>query len=190
MELYIKNMVCLRCKLAVKNILQELEIEYTKVELGNITLKNELTSDKLALVGVLLEEIGLELVNRKVNRVVNKVTTLLVELVQSVNISRDFSFSVYISEKVSKNYVYVAYLFSKQENITLEQYFLLLKIEKVKELLIDGEYNLTIISKKMGYSSVSHLSAHFKRATGLTPKAFKANSTGLRKELDKLIETK
>ncbi len=184
MELYIKNMVCPRCKMAVETILKEEDLAYIKVELGEVLLKNEAANWQLERLKRKLEAMGFELLDDHRKMMIDKVKNILIELVQTGDIDEHFALSAYISKNIHKEYSTVSKLFTQLESITLEQYFILQKIEKVKEWLVYDELSLSEITYKLGYSSVGYLSNQFKRITGLTPSAFKANHTGLRKTLD------
>ena len=190
MELYIKNMVCPRCKMAVETILKEEDLQYIKVELGEVLLKNEAAGWQLERLKRKLEAVGFELLDDHRKMLIDKAKNLLIELVQQGNIDEHFALSAYISKNIHKEYSTVSKLFTQLESITLEQYFILQKIEKVKEWLVYDEFSLSEISYKLGYSSVGYLSNQFKRITGLTPSAFKANHKGVRKTLDNVNENK
>ena len=177
-------MVCPRCKMAIETILKEVGINYIHVDLGEVLL-NHLPNEKiLAEFEERIEEIGFELLDDQKKMMIEKVKSVLIELVQSGKIDDHFSLSNYISKHIHKEYSTVSKLFTQLESITLEQYLILQKIEKTKEWLVYDECSLSEISYKLGYSSVAYLSNQFKKITGLTPTAFKANHAGLRKTLD------
>ena len=186
MRLYIKNMVCPRCKTAVENILNEERLEFQQVQLGEVQLISEPTEAQLDNLKIKLQKVGFELMESQRKMLIEKIKNYLIELVQSGEIDEHFAMSEQVSKLVNREYSAISKLFSQLESITLEQFFILQKIEKVKEWLVYDEYSLSEISYKLGYSSVGYLSNQFKKVTGLTPSAFKANHQGMRKPLDNL----
>ena len=186
MQLHIKNMVCARCKMAVENLLEELNIDYQSVSLGVVTLNTPLTSTQKNLLEKKLEDIGFAILDDKRSQIVGKIKNLLIELVQKHNASLDTPLSTYLAQKLAQDYHHLSSIFSQQETTTIEQYFILLKIERVKELLVYDEMNLKEISYLLNYSSVAHLSKQFKKVTGLTPTHFKSTGLEKRKLIDKL----
>ena len=186
MILYIKNMVCDRCKMVVADLFQQINISPIRIDLTEIEISEELTEDQESTLRNSLEKVGFELMDDKRGQIVEKIKTTIIELVQEQpDVLRRINPSMYISEKVGREYKYLTTLFSEVEGITIEQFFILQKIEKVKEWLIYAESNLSETAWKLGYSSVAHLSAQFKKITGLTPSAFKKIG-GTRKSLDQL----
>ena len=165
-------------------ILKEEELDYTKVELGEVLLKSEPADWQLVKLRNKLQAMGFELLDDYRKMMIDKAKNLLIALVQQGDIDEHFALSAYISKNIHKEYSTVSKLFTQLESITLEQYFILQKIEKVKEWLVYDELSLSEISYKLGYSSVGYLSNQFKRITGLTPSTFKANHKGLRNTLD------
>ena len=186
MKLYIKNMVCPRCKMAVETILDEVGIEYVYVELGEALLQYPPSEEEMDEFKKRIEAIGFELLDDQKKMMIEKVKSLLIELAQKGEINEHLALSEYVSKHIHKEYSTISKLFTQLESITLEQYFILQKIEKVKEWLVYDEYTLSEISYKLGYSSVAYLSNQFRKITGLTPSAFKASHVGLRKTLDKV----
>jgi AraC-like DNA-binding protein len=183
--IYIKNMVCQRCIMAVKQVLTALEIVPNHVDMGEIELKEPLTASELDKLAKALLPIGFELLDNQKQQLIEKLKSSLIQKVQSGDIEEHFSISEYLSSMLLKEYSSISKLFSQVEGITIEQFFIQQKVEKVKELLIYGELTLNEISYQLGYSSVAHLSAQFKKVTGFTPSAFKKNG-GTRKSLDQL----
>jgi YesN/AraC family two-component response regulator len=184
-KLYIKNMVCDRCKAAVRKSLDELGIEYKSVELGEVETDGELTTHQLNSFKQSLEAQGFELIETRNARIVSQIKKLILELVRSKEV-RKLKLSAYLSEALSKDYASLSNLFSEIESSTIEQYFIHQKIELVKELLVYEELSLTQIADQLGYSSVAHLSNQFKKVTGLTPKHFKNIGAEKRVSLDKV----
>ncbi len=173
MKIYIQNMVCIRCKMVVKSELEKLGLHYLSVELGEAEIVEDPSAEQLNLLDIALKKSGLELMENKKSILVEKIKTIIIELVHYNDDQIKINLSVYLSEKLNFNYTYLANLFSEVKGITIEQFYLAHKIEKVKELLIYDELNLTEIAWKMHYSSVAHLSNQFKKMTGLTPTHFK-----------------
>ena len=133
-----------------------------------------------------LLQLGFEILDDQKQKQIEKIKSLLIKKVQSGQVEEHFSITAFLSNALHKDYSYISRLFSEVEGTTVEQYFILQKIEKVKELLVYGEENLSEISYRLGYSSVAHLSAQFKKITGFTPSQFKKLGSTQRKPLDAL----
>ena len=186
MKLYVKNMVCDRCKMVVKAELAALGLHATAVELGEVTLtENALTPAQLKAVDKRLQGIGFELLRDRQSQTVERIKTAIIELIHRDNDDSPVKHSEYISQQVGKDYPYLSKLFSDSEGTTIEQYAILQKIEKVKELLAYGEQTLSEIAYQLGYSSVAALSAQFKKVMGVTPTTWKAGDVD-RTTLDKV----
>lgn len=166
-------MVSIRCKMLVKAELEKLGIRYGVVDLGEVEVKEPLTPEQAELFSVALLRAGLKLMDDKKAILIERIKSVIVEMVHYEEEMPAVKNSVYISEKLNHDYTYLANLFSEATGITIEHYIILHKIEKVKELLLYNELNLTEISYKLNYSSVAHLSNQFKKITGLTPSFFK-----------------
>ena len=166
-------MVSIRCQMVVKSELERLGINYTKVELGEVEIIGKVSKDQLDSLGAALKLTGLELMDDKKLILVEKIKTIIIELIHNSEGQLKINLSDFLSEKLNHNYTYLSNLFSEVKGTTIEQYTLSHKIEKVKELLVYDELNLTEIAWKLNYSSVSHLSNQFKKMTGLTPSHFK-----------------
>lgn len=173
MKLYIKYMVSLRCKMLVKSELEKLGLTCVSVDLGMAEIKDEITKDQLEKFSKNLRKSGLELLDDKKNILVEKIKSVIVEMIHYSDEVPKVNDSDYISEKLNYDYTYLSNTFSEVKGITIQQYIILHKIEKVKELLIYDELTLTEIAYKLHYSSVAHLSNQFKKVTGLTPTYFK-----------------
>jgi len=186
MKLYIKNMVCIRCKMVVKSELDKLGLHYANVELGEVEIQEDLSSDQLSALSALLEEAGLELMDDKKSILVEKIKAIVIEVVHYKDDMIKVNLSDYISEKLNHNYSYLSNLFTEVKGTTIEKFYLAHKIEKVKELLVYDELNLTEIAYKLHYSSVSHLSNQFKKMTGLTPTHFRNLRQKRRKTLNNM----
>ena len=166
-------MVCTRCKTAVKSELEKLGLKYTSVELGEAEITNDISSDIKDKLIISFKKIGLGLIDDKKSILVERIKTIIIELVHYTDGQIKVNLSDYLSEKLNHNYTYLANLFAEVKGVTIEQFYLSHKIEKVKELIIYDELNLTEIADKLHYSSVAHLSNQFKKMTGLTPSHFK-----------------
>ena len=173
MKLYIKNMVCIRCKMVVKSELEKLGLHYTSVDLGEVEIMDKVSKDQLENLSAALKVTGLELMDDNKKILVEKIKTIIIELIHYSDEQIKINLSDYLSEKLNHNYTYLSNLFSEVKGSTIEQFYLAHKIERVKELLVYDELNLTEIAWKLHYSSVSHLSNQFKKMTGLTPSHFK-----------------
>jgi AraC-like DNA-binding protein len=159
--------------MVVKFELEKLGMHYTTVELGEVEITDKISKDQLDNLGVALKLTGLELMDDNKKILVEKIKTIIIELIHYNDEQIKINLSDYLSEKLNHNYTYLSNLFSEVKGTTIEQFYLAHKIEKVKELLVYDELNLTEIAWKLHYSSVSHLSNQFKKMTGLTPSHFK-----------------
>ena len=180
-------MVCNRCKLIVENELRAVGISPGLVTLGSVELSKQPTKKQMVLLNERLKAYGFEILDDQNQKTIEKVKTLLIEKIQELNIEEHFSIKEFIGKKLLKDYTSVSKLFSQTEGVTIEQFFILQKIEKAKELLFYNELTLSEISWKLGYSSVQHLSAQFKKITGLTPTRLKNLAGRHRKPLDEII---
>ncbi|MFT3827519.1 MAG: AraC family transcriptional regulator [Chitinophagaceae bacterium] len=181
--LHIRNMVCPRCIAAVKQQLQQTGLEPLQVKLGEVVLAASPSKEQEEQLRKGLSELGFELLDDVRTQQIQKIKDIII---QHVHYSEDskFPFADILSRSLHRDYSYLSKLFSETEGITIEQYVILQKTERVKELLIYNEKSLSEIAFQLGYSSVAHLSAQFKKVTGLTPSAFKAQGSNLRKPLD------
>lgn len=174
MKLYIKYMVSLRCKMLVREELDKLKLKYVApVDLGAVEILEDISEEQRRLLGINLKKSGLELLDDKRSILIEKIKNVITEMVHYTDELPKENYSEYISRKLGYDYTYLANIFSEVKGITIQQYIILNKIERVKELLLYDELNLTEISYKLDYSSVAHLSNQFKKVTGLTPTYFK-----------------
>lgn len=174
MTLYIKNMVCDRCKMVTADLFRRNNIKTLKVDLGLVETEEELDEKQIQTISHGLKSYGFELLDDKRKQVVHIIKTTIIELVQTQPEKlKKINPSVYIAEKLGRDYKYLTTLFSEVEGTTIEQFLINQKIEKVKELLVYDEYSLSQIADLLYYSSVQHLSMQFKKVTGLTPSHFK-----------------
>ena len=165
-------MVCNRCITAVEDVFRNSEIDFVSVNLGWVETTNDLSKNKLQKLNENLQKIGFEILENASQKQIEIIKKLILEKVQNLDIDEDFLLSKYLSEQLHKEYSNISKIFSQTENITLEQYFILQKIEKVKELLIYRELTLSQIADKLGYKTVQHLSQQFKKITGFSPSQF------------------
>ncbi len=173
MKLYIKYMVSIRCKMVVKAELEKLGLTYGVVEFGEVEIAEKISSATREQLKNGLLKSGLELMDDKKAILIEKIKSVIIEMVHYADDKPKTNFSDYLTEKLSYDYTYLANLFSEVTGVTIEYFIIAHKIERVKELLIYDELNLTEISYKLNYSSVAHLSTQFKKVTGLTPSFFK-----------------
>lgn len=174
MKVYVKNMACESCKIVVKEALEELNLSPVHVDLGEIEIKEALSNEEKIQLNGIIRKAGLELLEQKQGILIEKIRKFIVSYVYQSDDKPTIKFSVLLSKKLNHSYSYLANFFSEVEATTIEQYIISLKIERIKELIMFGEDNLTEIAYKLHYSSVAHLSNQFKKETGLTPSHFKA----------------
>jgi AraC family transcriptional regulator len=187
MVVYVKNMVCERCIMAVRQELQQLGLAYHHVQLGEIELLQEPSQQQLTALSNALLQIGFELLDDRKARTVEKIKTTIVSLIhRNDDDGFHLKLSALLEEKLGLDYAYLSTLFSSVEGITIEKYAILQRIEKVKELLVYDELSLGEIADQLGYSSVQHLSLQFKKITGLTASEFRNLKEKRRIPLDKI----
>lgn len=184
MKLYIKYMVSIRCKMLVKAELEKLGLHYCIVDLGVVETTEQVSEEQILQLKASLLTSGLELMEDKKALLIEKIKNVIVELVHYTDDSPKLKNSEFLAAQVGHDYTYMANLFSEATGLTIEQFIIMHKIERVKELLIYDELNLTEISYKLNYSSVAHLSTQFKKVTGLTPTFFKHLKDKRRKMLE------
>ena len=185
MILYIKNMVCHRCILAVEQELKKLGIE-AKVGLGEIDTNKDIPKEKLDQFDRSISALGFELLDNSKKQLIEKIKNVIIQHVHHSEEDRKLKFSEIISKALQKDYSYLSGLFSEVEGITIEKYIINQKIEKVKELLIYDQLSLSEIAFRLGYSSVAHLSGQFKKVTGMTPSQFKKMGENRRRPIDQV----
>lgn len=179
-------MVCLRCKMAVKEELTKLGLHLVSIELGEAEIMEKISIAQHDQLNIALMRSGLELMDDKKSVLIQQIKTVIIELVQYSKEPLTIKFSEFLSQKLNHDYTYLANLFSEVQGSTIERFYITHKIERVKELLIYDELNLTEIAYLMHYSSVSHLSSQFKKVTGLTPTHFKQLRIKRRSLLDNI----
>jgi AraC family transcriptional regulator len=186
MQLYIKNMVCDRCILVIKEQLDKAGIGYNNVSLGEVQLNNEPTPEQLDSLNRNLTAIGFELLDDKKEKLVEKIKNIIISLIHRNEDSNNKKLSAILEERLQLDYHYLSNLFSATEGSTIEKYTIRQRIERVKELLTYNELSLSEIASQMEYSSVQHLSQQFKKETGLTPTQFRELKENTRKPIDKV----
>ena len=179
-------MVSARCKSAVKDVLTKLNLHFIMVDLGEIDIMETLTPLQRTELKSKLQKSGLELMDDKRAILIEKIKNAVVEMVHHADEMIKVNFSDYLGEKLNHDYTYLANLFSETQGTTIEQFVISHKVERIKELIIYGELNITEIAWKMNYSSVAHLSNQFKKVTGLTPTHFKQLKDKRRQPLEEI----
>lgn len=171
--LHIKNMVCPRCITAVENVLEEMQIDAEKIELGQVYLKKDIDSQLREKLSKNLNKLGFELLSSAKSQLISEIKTLLIQQIHHTSEPLTMNFSDFLSEKLDYDYPYLSRLFSEVEGITINRFITIQKIEKVKELLFYGEMSTAEIADLLNYNSVAYLSKIFKKETGMTMSKFK-----------------
>lgn len=179
-------MVCPRCIDTVRDILIQLEIQTVHIELGEVITANAIDNQQKEILREQLKQKGFELLEDKTSKLIAQIKSILVDQIHHSTENLNVNFSTLLSEKLNQDYTSLSKLFSSVEGITIEKYILKQKIEKVKELIIYDELNLSEIAFQLNYSSVAHLSSQFKKETGMTPSAFKKLEKRNRNSLDSI----
>ena len=184
--LYIKNMVCRRCVMAVEDLLERLGLHPVSIDLGSASIEEDITPEMKGRIAAELEKIGFELIDDRKSRLIEQIRSEVIRLVHYSGEGIRTNLSDYLSSKLNRDYGYLSKLFSEVSGTTIEKYFIAQKIERAKELLAYGELSLNEIADLLGYSSAAYLSAQFKSVTGLMPNYFRKGKRGMRKPLDKV----
>lgn len=179
-------MVCNRCIMVVKSELEKVGLHPVTVNLGEVELEDEVLPAQKEELGRIFLDLGFEIIDDKKTRLIENIKTSILERVHYSEEPLKITFSEYLSERFHQDYSSLSKLFSEIQGMTIEQYVITQKIEKVKELLVYDELSLSEIALQLNYSSVSHLSKQFKKVTGLTPTHFKQVRENKRIPLDKL----
>ncbi|MGZ4034266.1 MAG: helix-turn-helix domain-containing protein [Bacteroidia bacterium] len=166
-------MVSLRCKMIVKEELKKLGLRYIIVDLGMVEIMQDITTEQREQIKKNLLKSGLELLDDKKTILIEKIKNVIIEMIHHSDEVPTVNYSDFLSAKLNYDYTYLSNIFSEVKGITIQQFIIIHKIERVKELLLYNELNLTEISYKLHYSSVSHLSKQFKKITGLSPSFYK-----------------
>ena len=184
--LFIKNMVCNRCIMAVQSEMDKLGLNVKNIKLGEVALNGELSEGKKRTLEKNLVALGFELIDDRKSRIIEKIKATFIDLVHGQDNEMKNNLSDVLSRELHLDYNYLSNLFSEVEGTTIEKYFIAQKIERVKELLVYDELSLSEIALRLNYSSVAYLSNQFKKVTGLTPSHFKQVKEDKRKPLDKV----
>lgn len=176
MRLYIKNMVSLRCKMIVKEELENLGFHAINIDLGLVEIHDNITKTQRNQLKTNLNQFGLELMDDKKSILIDKIKSVIIEMIHYSEELPKTNYSDYISDKMHYDYTYLSNIFSLVKGVTIQHFIIIHKIEKVKELILYDQLNLSEISYKLHYSSVAHLSNQFKKITGLSPSFFKKMS--------------
>lgn len=185
-KLYIRNMVCNRCKMAVKAVLDELRLPAGEIELGEVTLLETPDSTQLKQLDEKLTALGFRIIDDRKSQLITRIKSIIVQEVHYTGEQRTTNLSHHLSSLLHHDYKYLSTLFSEVAGTTIEQYYIAQKIERVKELLTYDELTLSQIAWEMGYSSVAHLSNQFKKVTGFTPSHYKTIGRKKRRPLDEV----
>lgn len=187
MELNIKNMVCGRCVKIVQQVLEDHQLTITSIELGKVTVVGEPAPSKLEEIRKALQNEGFDFIDDQKAKLVGSIKNLIIELVHYGELDEmKQNFSDYLSKKLHRDYNYLSNLFSATQNMTIEHFIMLQKVEKVKELLVYDEKSISEIAFALGYSSPAHLSNQFKKITGFSPSEFKRLKDHHRNHLDQI----
>jgi AraC-like DNA-binding protein len=179
-------MVSARCKTAVKEELRKLGLHFVVVDLGEVEVMEDLSMEQRTALKLGLLNSGLELMDDKRAMLIERINNVITEMIHHSEEAPKTNYSDYISEKLDYDYTYLSNLFSEVKGITIQQFIIIHKIERAKELLLYGELNLTEISYKLHYSSVAHLSNQFKKVTGLTPSDYKKIKDKKRRPIEEI----
>ena len=184
MKLYIKYMVSLRCKMVVSAELAKLGLHCIALDLGVVDILEDITDTQYTELRCNLLESGLEILDDKKTILIERIKNVIVDMIHYNNTLPNVNYSAYLSEKLHYDYTYLSNVFSVVKGITIQQYIIINKIERVKELLLYDELTLTEISYQLHYSSVAHLSNQFKAITGLSPSFYKKMQQKRRESLE------
>lgn len=184
--LYIKNMVCPRCIMAVENELTKLHLHPISVKLGEVEFADTPSEDQMNHFKKAIEILGFEIIDDRKSRLIEQIKNIIIQLVHYQDNEIKWNLSEVLSTQLHHDYNYLSHLFSEVESTTIEKYYIAQKIEKVKELLVYDELTLSEIAHQLNYSSVAYLSNQFKKVTGLSPSHFKQIKEDKRKPLDEL----
>ena len=185
-QLRIKNMVCDRCKMAVEQVLKDVGLTPERIDLGEVWVSDVPTEAQLAQLKTRLEALGFEQLDNQRQQMIERMKTAIIALVHHHQGNKTLNLSVYLSQLLHRDYSALSKLFSEVTGLTIERYFIMQRIERVKELIRYDELTLTEIAYQMNYSSVAHLSSQFRSVTGMTPTQFRFMKTAQRANLDEV----
>lgn len=186
MTIHIKNMVCNRCIMVVRQEIEKLGFHIQAIKLGEVVLKETAEQVQVAELASVLEPLGFELIDDKKSQLIEQIKTTVIKWVHQEEGERNSNLSDVLASALKHDYNYLSHLFSEVEGTTIEKYHIAQKIERVKELLVYDELLLSEIAYQLGYSSVAYLSNQFKKVTGLSPSHFKQIKEDKRKPLDEV----
>lgn len=186
MRLYIKNMVCSRCIMLVRQELEKSGLIPVSVDLGEVDIKGDPSKRQLSELDLALRHLGFEIIDDKKSRIIEKIKNAIIAHVHHSKDKPGITLSLYLTDKLHYDYSYLSNLFSDVEGTTIEKYYISQKIEKIKELLVYDELSLSEIADKMGYNSAAYLSNQFKKVTGLTPSYYRSLKEHKRRNIEEL----
>ena len=186
LKLYIKYMVSLRCKMMVKEELKKMGLHFIVVDLGEVDIMETLSPEQREELKIGLLNSGLELMDDKRAILIERIINVITEMIHNADELPEINYSNYLSQKLNHDYTYLSNIFSEVKGITIQQFIIVHKVERIKELIIYDEMNMTEIAWNMGYSSVAHLSNQFKKVTGLSPSHFKQLKDKRRSQLEEI----
>ncbi len=186
MKFYIKNMVCSRCKMVVRNEFEKVGISPVSVELGEVEIHEEPTEEALTKLNDSLLKLGFEIIDDRKSKLIEQIKNTVVTLIHHSEEAPKINISDFIAQKLNYDYTYLSNLFSEVEGTTIEKYVISQRIEKAKELLMYDELSLSQIADQLGYSSVAYLSNQFKKQTGLSPSFYKSLKENRRRNIEEL----
>ena len=189
MKLYIKYMVSKRCKIIVKEALKMLGLHFIFVDLGEIEIMEKITDSQWIQLKAALLRTGLELMDDKKATLIEKIKAVVIEMIHYSEVLPNINYSDFISEKLQHDYTYLSNIFSEMKGITIQQFIIVHKIERIKELIIYDKLSISEIAWKLNYSSTAHLSNQFKKITGLTPSHYKSLKNKRRTALEDVGNT-
>ena len=179
-------MVCNRCVMVVQNEIEKLNFPIKEISLGEVILQESISEEEKKIIAEQLEHFGFQLLSDENSKIIEKIKATLIDLIQNKNNDIAINVSDYLQDKLHHDYSKLSNLFSEIEGLSIEKYFINLKVEKIKELIIYDELSLSEIADLLHYSSSAHLSNQFKKVTGFTPSYFKKMKGNKRTQLDKL----
>lgn len=186
MKIYIKNMVCNRCKMVVKSELEKHQIHFSKIELGEVETSGNVLGEKLKLLDNNLRQQGMELIGNRKNILAEKIKIGIIELAHYTDEQLKINLSDFLSEKLNYNFIYLSNIFTEIYGTSIEKFFISHVIERVKELLVYHELNIEEISYITHYGSIGYLSTQFKKMTGLAPSQYRHLRNKNRLHLEKV----
>jgi len=186
-EFHIKNMVCRSCATVIKNALENKKLKVMEIELGRVVIDTDNVSATKEKLTEILRANDFDIIDTPEDKLVEQIKVKLIDLVNSIPARLDTKLSVYLQEKLHQDYTTMSKIFSYNQQITIEKYYIKLKVEKVKELIHSQEHNFTEISDMLGYSSLGHLSAQFKAETGMSLSEYKGVGREIKNSLNRIL---